>query len=178
MRTRVIAAAAVMAVSVGTATLVRPSYGDTAVSQTAFRARVIGVYDGDTILVRPQGQSRWQQIRLYGIDAPEYDPPSVQRMGYASFEEVYTTTLGRDVTIKPVIRDFYGRIVAEVYLADGTMLQTHMLDQGLAWVYRQYVYGARRYDFLDREAAARAARKGLWVDQNPTPPWVWRKAHH
>ena len=25
------------------------------------------------------------------------------------------------------------------------------------------------------EAAARVARKGLWADSNPMPPWEWRK---
>lgn len=177
MRTRVIAGALVVVASVGTASLVRPSYGGPT-QQAPFRARVIGIYDGDTILIRPQGQSRWQQIRLYGIDAPEYDPPRVQRFGYESFAHVYRETLGEDVIVRPIVRDFYGRIVAEVYLADGRLLQTELLDRGLAWVYRSFIWGSRRYEWLDREAVARQARRGLWQDQSPMAPWQWRDIYY
>ena len=61
------------------------------------------------------------------------------------------------------------------------MLQTHGLDKygqvlnhalvkdGWWWWYRKYAPGDT---VLEREA--REAKKGLWADPHPVPPWEWR----
>lgn len=176
MRTRVIAAAGLAVGAALSVTVVRPSFAEPTAStmQAAFRARVVGVYDGDTLLVRRFGQSRWQSIRLHGVDAPEYDPPNVQRYGYSAFAFVYNETMGQDVIVQPVTRDFYGRAVSEIVLSDNRLLQEKVLEAGEGWVYRYYIWEPRRTQWLQKEATARQQRAGLWADQNPTPPWVWR----
>jgi endonuclease YncB( thermonuclease family) len=178
MRRKLFAATAVAVLTLGPGAWVRPGLAQQATSQAAFRARVIGIYDGDTVLIRRQGSSRWEQIRMYGVNAPEYDPPAVQRFGRNAFEFVYWECYGQDVIVRPVVRDFYGRLVAEIVLSDGRTLQQALLDNGMAWVYRSFVFASDRNEFLTEEAVARSQRKGLWADQNPTPPWVWRDAHH
>ncbi len=50
---------------------------------------------------------------------------------------------------------------------------------GLAWWYRAYAKEqttADRARYAAAENEARAARRGLWIDINPVPPWEWRRA--
>lgn len=42
----------------------------------------------------------------------------------------------------------------------------------MAWVYDKYVTDRSLYALQDE---AKAARRGLWFDAEPIPPWVWRK---
>jgi micrococcal nuclease len=44
--------------------------------------------------------------------------------------------------------------------------------KGLAWRYGQY---DKKGEFMQVEQAAKTARKGLWADPKPVPPWEWRK---
>jgi hypothetical protein len=43
--------------------------------------------------------------------------------------------------------------------------------EGAAWVYRKY---SKDRALLEAEENARRARRGLWGQANPTPPWEWR----
>lgn len=52
------------------------------------------------------------------------------------------------------------------------------LDAGLAWWYRKYaneqppgLWG----DYESAEVRASVDRVGLWQDENPIPPWEWRR---
>ena len=46
-------------------------------------------------------------------------------------------------------------------------------QQSVCWWYRKYAPGDMVLEQLEREA--RDARKGLWADPHPVPPWAWRK---
>ena len=59
---------------------------------------------------------------------------------------------------------------------DGTKV-THMLvKNGWCLWYRKYAPGDTVLGGLEKEA--RDAKKGLWVDSHPMPPWEWRKRSH
>ena len=58
-----------------------------------------------------------------------------------------------------------------MYLKDFDV-NAEMVRQGMAWVYRYYL---RDKALLDVEKEAKAAKRGLWADPNPIPPWEWRK---
>ncbi len=68
-------------------------------------------------------------------------------------------------------RDRYGRTVGVVLLPDGRSLNHELVRAGLAWMYRRYT---NDQSLSDLEEEARLARRGLWVDANPIPPWEWR----
>jgi len=42
----------------------------------------------------------------------------------------------------------------------------------MAWVYRKYTDDERFYVL---ESEAKQSKRGLWLDENPIPPWEWRK---
>ncbi len=77
----------------------------------------------------------------------------------------------RPVKLKTVDVDRYGRTVARVY-CDGVDANAEQVRRGMAWVYVRY---ARDPALRSLEAEARRARRGLWSDSLPVPPWEWRR---
>jgi len=132
-----------------------------------YAAKVVGVTDGDTITVRREGHPT-ERVRVHGIDTPEHGQP------YGTRAKQFTSQLvfGQTVTIRVRDRDRYGRTVADVVLSDGRDLGQELVRAGLAWWYRKYSTD-RRLEAL--EAKARQAKRGLWSELNPVPPWEWRR---
>lgn len=127
--------------------------------------------DGDSFSVQRSPTAPREEIRIFGIDAPERNQPWSGRSRKALSERVY----GKVVRIEPTGRDRYDRIVARVY-ADGVSVGDAQLREGHAWVYRKYDDSEAP---LALEAEARAARRGLWsLPEPPVPPWEWRSGTH
>jgi micrococcal nuclease len=138
------------------------------VAQAAsFTGRVVGITDGDTIRVLHSGRA--ERVRLWGIDCPELHQP----FGTRARQFTSSAAFGKVVTVQVRDVDRYGRTVGEVILQDGRSLNRELVRAGLAWWYRQYTRDDRELQRL--EAEARAARRGLWEDRNPVPPWQWRR---
>ena len=70
-----------------------------------------------------------------------------------------------------VDKDRYGRLVGKIYL-DDRYINRELVAEGYAWVYRQYMTDPM---LLINEGAARLNDTGLWKDDDPIPPWDWRK---
>jgi endonuclease YncB( thermonuclease family) len=133
-------------------------------ASTTYECKVIGVSDGDTVTVL---MSRRQiKVRLAEIDAPEKRQPFGERSKQSLSDLVY----GKQVKVNREDRDHYGRVVGRVY-AGGLDVNAEQLKRGMAWVYRQY---NRDKSLLALEQEARGAKRGLWTDPNPTPPWEYR----
>ncbi len=79
---------------------------------------------------------------------------------------------GKTVTVQDHGRGRYGRTIGEVILPDGHVLNHELVRTGLAWWYRRYAPDDGTLSQL--EANAKAAKRGLWADPNPVPPWAWR----
>jgi endonuclease YncB( thermonuclease family) len=67
--------------------------------------------------------------------------------------------------------DRYGRTVGRVYVGR-VDVNAELVRQGWAWVYARY---NRDASLPGLEAEARAARRGLWAEPRPVPPWDWRR---
>lgn len=52
-------------------------------------------------------------------------------------------------------------------------LNQELVKQGCRWWYRKYAPGDALLEGLEKEA--REAKKGLWDDSQPVPPWESRK---
>jgi len=129
---------------------------------------VIAVLDGDTIEVLHN--SRAERIRLHGIDCPEKGQAYGQRAKQAASALVF----GQQITLQTYGLDKYGRTIADVLLPDGTTVNHELVKDGWCWWYRKYAPQDAALEKLEKEA--REAKKGLWVDPAPIPPWVYRKA--
>jgi endonuclease YncB( thermonuclease family) len=130
-----------------------------------FYARVVVVLDGDTVMIRRS--EGLEKIRLAEIDAPEKH----QAYGMASRQFLIQMVFHKQVWINTLTVDKYGRKVAQLKL-DGLSVNEEMVRRGMAWEYSNY-HSDRRYIALQQEA--RQARRGLWAQHNPQPPWQWRK---
>lgn len=127
---------------------------------------VVKVMDGDTYeLLTPDKTT--VRVRMQGIDAPERGMP------YYKMAKQYLSDLcmHQKVTLKEVTEDHYGRTVAFSYLEDGRELSREMLKAGYAWHYKKY---NKESELAQMEKDAKAEKKGLWKDKNPTPPWEER----
>ena len=130
-------------------------------------AGVASVIDGDTIEV--QGQ----RIRLHGIDAPEsrqlcrLDSKPWQ-CGKDATNALAEKIARRLVTCEDLGRDRYERIIGRCTVA-GEDLEKWMVVNGWAVAYRRY-----SLDYVDQEADARAARRGIWASEF-VKPWEWRR---
>ena len=132
----------------------------------------MGVADGDTITVLDADKVQ-HKIRLTGIDAPE----KKQAFGTCSKQSLSDMVYNKTVTVETVKRDRYGRELGKV-LADGKDVNLEQIRAGMAWHYKAYQRdqsAADRQAYAEAENEAKAARRGLWDDPEPVPPWEWRQ---
>ncbi len=123
------------------------------------------MHDGDSITVLAAGNEQLK-VRLDGIDAPELKQPFSTQSKLTLSGLVFGKTVNLLVTGK----DRYKRTLAVVIVA-GLNVNREMVIQGLAWRYEKYSKDAA---LLAAQNEARAARRGLWADASPVPPWEWR----
>ena len=138
------------------------------VEAATFTGQVVSVADGDTITVLDAAKVQ-HKIRLAGIDAPEKKQP----FGNRSKESLSELVFSKTVTVETDKRDRYGREVGKV-LVDGLDANLVQVLQGFAWHYKAYEREQPLIDrkaYADAETEAKAARRGLWADLAPIPPW-------
>lgn len=133
----------------------------------SFTGQVVRVLDGDTIEVLQDRKA--QRIRLHGIDCPEKGQPFGKVAKWATSALVF----GRTVTIQRHDTDKYNRVVADIVLADETHVNQKLVKDGWCWWYRKYAPDDPVLEGFETEA--REAKRGLWIDPHPVPPWEWRK---
>jgi len=63
--------------------------------------------------------------------------------------------------------------LADVFLLDSTHVHHELIKDSWCWWYQKYAPLNAEIERLEREA--REAKKGLWADPQPIPPWEWRK---
>jgi micrococcal nuclease len=124
-------------------------------------AKVTRVIDGDTAELA--GGAR---VRFLGIDAPEMarDGRPADFLAPQSKEYVVGLIQGKTVRLEYDREryDRYGRLLAYLYLPDGSMVNLAMVRQGLARVYSQ-APNLRYQDTLNAaQQEAMAAGRGLW----------------
>lgn len=139
----------------------------TITSAESYTVKVIGIKDGDTIAVLHEG--REETIRLNGIDCPE------KKQAFGNQAKKFTSELvfGKIVNVESVTKDRYGRTVADVITDDGKNINHEIVKNGFAWWYRKYASDDKELERLEKEA--KEAKRGLWVEYNPMPPWEYRK---
>lgn len=131
-----------------------------------FSGRVVKVADGDTVTVLDAGKQQ-VRVRLASIDAPE----KRQAFGTRSQQHLSTLVFGKDVQVIEQGRDRYGRTIGVLRVGNSNINRA-MVSAGLAWAYTDYLNDKAMPGYEQR---ARQARRGLWADPAPVPPWQFRR---
>lgn len=125
------------------------------------------VIDGDSIMVKKD--SRDIEVRLFGIDAPEYDQPGSK----AARRHLAALVDGKELLLEVMDHDIYGRTVALASI--GAMsVNEELIRAGQAWVHPRYCRLRVCARWLDHQRQAAARKAGLWRQQRPVPPWRWK----
>lgn len=78
----------------------------------------------------------------------------------------------KTVTVIDHGTDRYGRTIGEI-ICDGANVNHTSVDAGMAWWYRKCAPNDSA--LAAAEQRAKSARRGLWADASPTPPWDYRR---
>lgn len=145
-------------------------------AQTVQKGKVVKVTDGDTVVIQPEDGGQFYKCRLYGIDAPEtrHGRKAGQPYGDEAAKELKRLILGQIVDVTTTGAKTYNREVCQI-TKDGTDINLEMVRLGYAWAYVQYLKRPHASKYMDVEREARVKKLGLWQDNNPTPPWEFRK---
>ena len=134
-----------------------------AAAEQYFFDRVLFCIDGDTVVLSDR-----RKVRLAGIDTPEKASSRTPAQYYAreAHELTRQLVLHRNVRVVPVSgnsKDRYGRLVAELFLSDGTSVNERLLQKGAAYFYdHRDVPNSMRTRFLAAQNTAIKQRNGFW----------------
>lgn len=137
--------------------------------------QVINVSDGDSIQVVDTAGVK-VKVRLYGIDAPETSKGS--KPGQPFGEDAKTALVDmiyhQQVRLEVQAIDRYKRLVSLVFMNDKNV-SLEMVKSGYAWAYIKYLGRPSASEYIEAENEARRLKIGIWKDNNPLPPWEFRK---
>lgn len=126
------------------------------------------VRDGDSFVLNGQ------EIRLWGIDAPEYHQSCYQGSksvpcGKYARQRLENLLKDEKLSCARVNTDRYKRTVARCYVR-GQDVAALMVGSGFAFDYTRYSRGA----YSEHQKAAKSERRGLW-SMDFEMPWNWKK---
>lgn len=134
------------------------------------------VVDGDTLKL-----SDGRRIRLIGVDTPEYHYSgkllrdsrknhqgikSIQALGKKAYDFTRHICEGKRVRLEQDVErhDKYGRLLAYVYLDDGTFVNARILEDGYGQVMTIPPNVKYVDQFLQFQKRAREEGRGLWAN--------------
>lgn len=145
--------------------------------------RVVSVQGGDTITVIDASKTQ-HKIRLAGIYAPQPKQPFGDKSKQNLSEMIYN----KPVKVEWTKRDKNKRIVGKVLFTPAVCVSPQCVQSadanreqiatGFAWHDKEYAVEQAtddRKSYVAAEKQAREAKRGLWADEKPVPPWEWRR---
>ena len=130
-------------------------------------ARVTKVIDGNTLEILTSDNETYQ-VKLKNIDCPEIE----QAYGEEAKKLTEKLLLKKKVKVVIIGKDRWGNRLADITLSSGKDIDQELLKKGYAW------HNTKRSNsttLKSLEVKARNERLGLWEDENPTPPWIFRR---
>jgi endonuclease YncB( thermonuclease family) len=131
----------------------------------ALKGKITRVIDGNTLEFMSSEGDKYT-ILLSGIDCPEL----TQAYGDEARLCLEKLALNKKATVEVKSKDRSGRTIAEVLIDGKKDPRIQLLKDGLAWIEE----GSISDDLESYRAASQSRKKGLWKDENPTPPWTFR----
>ena len=134
-------------------------FGKTALVQELNKVKWIN--DGDTIVL-----TDGRHVRYIGINAPEiaHDHHKAEAFGYAA--KKINQSLFRSKMVRLEFDkekyDRYGRLLAYIYLLDGTFINKKMIEKGYAYVLYRRPNVKYNGALLKAQRDAMSAKQGMW----------------
>ena len=130
--------------------------------------KVTAVLDGNTIQISCFCEtSDVRKVSLVGIDSPELG----QEFGEDARKFLEKMILGKDVIVQFQGKDRFGNYLAVVKIKGKVDPRIELLKNGFAWTSEK-----NPAEELERyRLEAQRKRKGLWKQENPVPPWTYRR---
>ena len=128
--------------------------------------KITAVIDGNTVEV-VTSDNEVLKILLANIDSPELG----QEFGNEAKEYLEKIVLKKNVVVQLEGKDRHGNHLAVVMVNGKVDVRIELLKRGLAWT-------AEKNPLETLEAYRMEAKnkgKGLWHQENPTPPWTYRR---
>lgn len=141
-----------------------PALGEA--GEHVLEGKVVEVVDGDTVRVAHDGKV--DTVHLLHIDAPELAQP----YGDKAKQFCQQLCLAEQVRVVWEERDEQGALLGMIHEQDGFNVNFEMVKAGLAWDAKALTNDRT---LAELEAEARKAKRGLWADSRPVPPWEFRK---
>lgn len=131
------------------------------------QAVIAYIHDGDTVWLKDK-----RKVRLIGIDTPELARQTKKRFQAEQpfgaeardYARELIAKLGANVKLMPgnEATDKYGRHLFHIQLSDGSLLQTRLLQAGLATAFTTPPNQTLGRCYQRQETAARQQQKGIW----------------
>ena len=103
-------------------------------------------------------------MEMASLDQP-YGPTATAALEYM---------VGRSVYYVETDKDRYERMLATLYHSkEGYNINASLVCAGFAWCYERYAPDNELLESCHKET--QDAPKGLWEDEDPMPPWKWRR---
>ncbi len=122
--------------------------------------KVKRVIDGDTLLL-----INGEKVRLIGVDTPETKHPQKPVEYFGKEAHLFTKQMvdGKEARFEfdRRKRDKYRRLLAYVYLLDGTFLNAEIIKQGYGKAYTKFRFKYME-EFRRYEREARENKRGMW----------------
>ncbi len=141
----------------------------TSTEATTTNATVVKVVDGDTLDAKMDADGKTWRIRFLGINTPETVDPRkpVECFGKEASARMHAYADGQRIRLvsDPLADevDKYGRLLRNLYLADGTDLNAAMVRDGYAYAYLSFPLDPKRKKQLsDLQKDAKLHERGLW----------------
>ena len=152
--------------------------------KTVLEGLVVGVSEGDRLTVNSFGTEI--QVSLYGVVTPH--TARVDKFtGWYKAGQPYAEDAFRALSIKVLHQQVQVEIrqmlvhkqnskqmaLAVIYL-DGRNINLEMLSDGWGWAATRFMSRADHAHYHAVQRSARSRKMGLWLQDNPQPPWEFK----
>jgi len=127
---------------------------------------IVRIADGDTFTIDKNNED--VTFRLLGIDTPEKSGPFTEKECYGVEATRTLTDLLEGQEVRYETDDLsgeldrYGRVLAYIYLEDGTFVNAELVKRGAARIYEKNTTHKQYESLKNLEDEARTSEVGLW----------------
>ena len=130
-------------------------------------ATVVKVIDGNTVEILTVDNEVYR-VMFKEVDSPELG----QEFGEEAKLFTEKMLLKKKVIVEMKGKDMWGNRLAGITLKNGKNIEIELLEAGYAW---HNTLKSKDENLAELEKTTKEKKVGLWNDENPTAPWIFRR---